>query len=245
MPWGAAIALAGTVYAADKQSDAAGDAASAGGAASQAAIEEQRRRDAQYQQNIQPYLTMGTNALGTIGALNAGDIGAFRADPGYQFRMDQSLKGLDRTAAAQGSVSGGGADADRIALAGGLADQGYSDYYSRLMNLATMGQNAAVGAGSMGQQSASNIGNLLGQGAAAQGAGAIGSANAWSNAASGLAGLAGQYMGARQSSYGQPSSWGAPAGGSMSSGAGGSGMSYTAPTTSTGGNWMNAYGYGG
>lgn len=233
MPWGVAIAAAGTIYSANKQAGAAGDAASAQQAAADAAVAEQRAARQQFQQNITPYLSAGTGALGTLQALQAGDFGSFVEDPGRQFMLTQGLQGLDRTAAARGSLSGGGADADRIALASGLADQSYSDYYNRLYNLATMGQNAAVGAGSMGMQSASNIGNLLGQGAAAQGAGAIGSANAWSNAAGGLAGLAGQYFGGRSQA--------AP----MASGGGGSGMSYTAPTSSTGGNWMNAYGYGG
>lgn len=239
MPFGiaaAGLAAGAAIYGANKQAGAAKDAGAAGLAASQAAIEEQRAAREQFQRNIAPYLTSGTGALGTIGALNAGDFSAFQASPDYQFRMDQSLQGLDRTAAAQGGVSGGGADADRIALAGGLASGEYNNFYNRLYNLAALGQNAAVGAGSMGQQTASNIGNLLGQGAAAQGNAAIGSANAWSNAAGGLAGLAGQYIGSRQTSYQQPT---------LGMGTGGSGMAYTAPTTSTGGNWMNAYGYGG
>lgn len=198
---GAALVAGATIYSANRSAGAAGDAADAQSAASQAAIEEQRRRDAQYQQNIAPYLASGTGALGTIGALNAGDFGSFTQSPDYQFAMTQGLQGLDRTAAARGGVSGGGADADRIAFASGLASQNYGDYYNRLYNLATLGQNAAVGAGSQGQQSASNIGNLLGQGAAAQGAGAIGQANAWGNAIGGLAGLAGQYAGGQRSPY--------------------------------------------
>lgn len=198
MPWGALIVAGGTYLAGQQQAGAAEDAAGLGYDAAMAGVKEQEAARQQFQQNIAPYLTVGTGALGTLQALQAGDFGSFVEDPGRQFMLQQGLQGLDRTAAARGSLSGGGADADRIALASGLADQSYSDYYNRLYNLATMGQNAAVGAGSMGMQSASNIGNLLGQGAAAQGAGAIGSANAWSNAIGGLSGLAGQYFGGRQ-----------------------------------------------
>lgn len=234
MPWGLAVTAAVGLYGANKQAGAAKEAGKAGQAAADAGIAEQRAAREQFQQNISPYLQSGAGALGTIGALNAGDFGSFTQSPDYQFAMTQGLQGLDRTAAARGGVSGGGADADRIAFASGLASQNYGDYYNRLYNLATMGQNAAVGAGSQGQQSASNIGSLLGQGAAAQGAGAIGQANAWSNAASGLAGLAGQYFGSRGQS--QPA---------IGVGSGGTGLTYTAPTSSTGGSWMNAYGYGG
>lgn len=191
---GAVIAAGATAYAANRQSAAAKDAAGAGRDASNAAIAEQRAAREQY---ITPYSNAGIGALGQLQALNAGDFSSFQESPDYQFRFDQGLQGLDRSAAARGAVNAGGTDADRIAYGQGQASQAYGDYYNRIFNLAQMGQQA----GSAGVGVASNIGNYLGQGAAAQGMGSIGSANAWSNAAGGLAGLAGQYMGGRQSGY--------------------------------------------
>ena len=39
----------------------------------------------------------------------------------------------------------------------GVANQGFGTYYNRLMNLTTMGQNAAAGVGSQGSKAAENI----------------------------------------------------------------------------------------
>src|SRR5690606_37533512 len=92
----------------------------------------------------------------------------------------------------------------------GLASQEYGNQWARLMGVAGMGQNAAVGAGSMGQQSANALSGLhgnIGQAGAGQ---AINSANAWGNALTQLAGAATQYGASRQSAYQQPiNSWGA------------------------------------
>jgi hypothetical protein len=54
--------------------------------------------------------------------------------------------------------------------------------YNRLSSLLGVGENAAAGVGNMGVQATSNIGNTLTSGAAAQAAGTIGSANAYSGA---------------------------------------------------------------
>jgi hypothetical protein len=53
-----------------------------------------------------------------------------------------------------------------------------SDQYNRLSGLVGLGENASAGVGNAGLQTASNAGNLLTSGAAAQAAGTIGSANA-------------------------------------------------------------------
>lgn len=208
----AAVAAAGTAYAANKQAGAAKDAARAGQNGAQAGLDYQRERDAVFDQNISPYLGLGQSGVSQLQALLAGDMSGFKADPGYQFRFDESLKGLDRSAASRGGLFSGGHQADVIDRVSGMASQEYGNYWNRLMGVAGMGQNAAVGAGNLGQQSANNASNLYGQMGQAQANGAIGSANAWSNAASGLAGIAGSYFGNRGSSYQQPQSggqWGA------------------------------------
>lgn len=203
---GAALAAGATIYGAKKQGDAAKDAARSGQQAAQLGIDEQRAAREQFQQNIQPYLGAGSSALARMEALNNGDFSSFKASPDYQFAFDQGLKGLDRSAAANGGLYSGGADADRIAFGQGLATQNYSNFYNRLSDIARMGQGSAVGAGQLGQGSASAIGNLAGAGAAAAGAGAAGSANATSSGLAGLAGIAGQLagnLGNRRSSYGE------------------------------------------
>jgi len=198
---GAAIAAGATIYSAKKQGDAAKSAANSASRSAQAGIAEQQAAREQFQQNIQPYLGAGTNALGQMQALNSGDFSSFKQSPDYQFALDQGLNAINRSAAATGGLRSGGNSVDLTKFGQGLATQNYSNYYNRLAGLASMGQNAAVGAGSLGQQSANAIGNLYGQQGAAAGAGAINSANAQANGLAGLANIANQYAANRQSSY--------------------------------------------
>lgn len=210
--WGAALVAAGSAYAANKQAKGAKEAAKLGNQGAQAGIDEQRRQFDIFQGNIQPYLGAGTDALSQLQALNAGDYSGFNESPDYRFAYDQGLQALDRSAAAGGALYSGGADADRIAFGQGLASQQYNNYYNKISDLARLGQNSAVGAGSLGQSSANAISGLYGQMGQNNANAAIGSANAWSNGIAGIAGAIGQYAGSRQSSYQPPSysgNWGA------------------------------------
>lgn len=122
--------------------------------------------------------------------------------PGYQFALQQGMQGINNSSAAKGlgMSSANMRDAGRFAT--GLADQTYGDQFnralstyqtnyngaannaSRLAGVVQMGQNAAAGVGNQGLQTAMNSGNLLTSGAAAQGAGMMGSANAMNSALS-------------------------------------------------------------
>lgn len=227
----AVVAGAATVYSANRQSAAAGDAADAQRDAANLGIGEQRRQFDTFQQNIQPYLGIGQTGIdGLNGLLN--DPNSIEQSNAYKFRFDQGLTGLDRSAAAKGGLYGGGHSADLLSYGQGMASQEYGNQWNRLMGLANMGQNSAVGAGQLGQQSANSISGLYGQQGSAAANGAINSANAWSGAASGLAGIAGQYLGQRQSSYApqQQSQWGAFAPNQSSGG-------YAGLGPSNGSNW--------
>lgn len=201
MPWGVAVAAVVGAVAQDRASDKAADAAKGGANAS---IAEQRAARQWYEQNASPYIDAGSDALMQLRRLNAGDMSSFYETPDYVVARDQGLRGLDRSLAARGGLNAGGADADRMAFASNLATQNYGQYYNRLANLASMGQNAVAQTGTGIQNTASNIGNALMSGANAQAAGYINSANAYSNALGQLGGAYGQYMGGRQSAYQQP-----------------------------------------
>lgn len=200
--WGLAIAAGATLVAADMQGDTARDAANASRDAGNAGIAEQRAAREQFQNNINPYLETGGQFNSVLARLAAGDQSAFKESPGYQFRFDQGMQGLDRNAAAQGNYRSGGTDADRLRFAQGLASDEYNTFFNQNMQGAQLGANAAVGAGNMGQASANSISSLYGQMGNASANGIIGAANANSNAIGSLAGLAGQYAGNRKSGYG-------------------------------------------
>lgn len=193
MPWGIAAAAVVGAYSANQQSKAAKAAAKQGVAGQMASAEEYRRYN-------QPYYDAGTSALTRLEKLNAGDFSAFEQSPDYKWALSQGIEGINRGAASRGALNSGGTDVDLLRYGQGLASQNYSNYYARLAQLAGMGQSSAQGLGGSASNAAANIGALNAQGT-------IGSQNAWSNYASQLGGLLGQYQGQqgfgnnRQSTY--------------------------------------------
>jgi hypothetical protein len=112
---------------------------------------------------------------------SAGDFGSlmkdfsaadFQADPGYAFRMQESLKALQRSAAAKGTVLSGGTQREIARYAQDLASQEYQNAYNRfqanratrfnqLASISGLGQTTATQLGQLGSESATNIGNLI------------------------------------------------------------------------------------
>jgi hypothetical protein len=159
MPWGIAAAAVVGAYSANQQSKAAKGAANAQTRAADAATEEQRRQFDLTRQDQQPWMQAGQNALTQMQALNSGDFSSFKESPDYQFAFNQGLQGLDRSAAARGSLLSGGHSADVLQLAGGIASQNYGNFYNRLAGLSGTGQTTATNLGSLGANMAGNIGN--------------------------------------------------------------------------------------
>lgn len=113
----------------------------------------------------------------------------FEADPGYQFRMDEGMRGVEDGAAARGGLLSGAALKAIQKYGQGLASQEYGNAYNRftsdqtnqynkLMGLVGAGQGSATqtanAAGAFGQSQANN---LIGAGNA-QASGIMGGANA-------------------------------------------------------------------
>src|ERR1051326_3285967 len=103
----------------------------------------------------------------------------FKVDPGFQFRLDEGNKALQRSAAARGSLYSGGPLKALDRYSQGLASQEYDSAYNRFMNdrsqrfnqlasLAGLGQTANGQIAQVGMNAANNIGqNVLGAGSAA------------------------------------------------------------------------------
>ncbi|UZB05543.1 hypothetical protein OM948_08840 [Xanthomonas citri pv. fuscans] len=189
MSWGAvagaAVSVVGGVIANNKNKKANGQAQSAA--------------DANYYantQNMQPYLNAGTGALNQLAQLNAGNYSSFQESPDYQFALQQGIQGLDRSAAARGSLYSGGQQADLMQFGQGLASQQYNNYYNKLASLAGMGQSAASALAGVGNTYANATANNAYQGAANSNALTGLLTGVGSNLASNI-----NYGGGRQSSY--------------------------------------------
>lgn len=155
----AALGLAVTAYGAYKQNKAAKDGANAVQGAANSATAEQARQYDQSRQDNMPWLQAGQNALSRLEGASAGNFDSFKASPDYQFTFDQGLKGLERGASARGGLYSGGADADRMQFGAGLASQQFGDWWNRQAGLANVGQTAASGLASLGQNYANAAGN--------------------------------------------------------------------------------------
>lgn len=186
---GGYIAGQGAQNAAQTQADAAAYAADL-----QYKQYKQQRKDAE------PWRNAGVDALGRIQG-QMGDFNRdfsmqeFQEDPGYQFRMAEGQKALERSAAARGGLNSGRTMKELARYSQGVASDEYQNAYNRynadrdrrfnrLASLAGIGQTANQQVSQAGQNFANQAGSAAMQGANAQAAGMVGQANAWNNAIS-------------------------------------------------------------
>ena len=147
---------------------------------------------------------------GEKGYLNkAYDPASYKEDPGYQFRLSEGIKALDRSASAKGNLLSGSALKGITQFGQDMGSQEYSNAYNRYMSerdrkynqvsaIAGFGPAANSGATQSGQSYAGNAGDLLMGNAATQGNAGMKIANIrstmYKDYASG-AGEAAQYFG--------------------------------------------------
>lgn len=129
------------------------------------------------QAGVQPYMTAGGGALETLAnLLQKPQQYQYQADPGYQFRLAEGNKAIQRLGAAQGASGGGGMTKALAQYNSGLASQEYGAGFNRFMqqqqqrqsgltNLATMGQRAGEYAGELGLRGSTFNAGLGTQGA--------------------------------------------------------------------------------
>lgn len=176
-------------------------AKSAGKSQAGAAREAAALQNEQFQQTREdqlPYREAGVRALGKLES--AADytpfgMSQFQADPGYGFRLSEGQKALERSAAARGGLISGGALKAATRYGQDMGSQEYTNAFNRyqterqarlgpLQSLAGVGQSSVNQLGSLGAANAANVGNLMTGGAAAQAAGQVGSANAYTQGVS-------------------------------------------------------------
>jgi hypothetical protein len=167
-------------------SGAAREAANTSAAANDRALALQQRMYEEGVARKQPMLAAGNNALAQMQSGAFAQPEAFRfgkgdlvLDPGYEYELGESIRALQRTAAARGNLLSGGTlkavsedarqranrgfnDAYNRALTGYNANVARSNTgYNRLAGLAGIGQTAGTQIGTAGQNYAANAGNLM------------------------------------------------------------------------------------
>ena len=162
------------------------------GAAQQAADISQQQYE-QTRQDLAPWRAAGEQALNKLIPLSEYQkfgMDQFQQDPGYAFRLSEGQKTLDRSAAARGGLISGAALRAAGRYGQEMGSQEYQNAFNRyqiernaqlapLQSLAGVGQTTATQLGQTGAANAANVGNYLTGGAAAQAAGQVGMANAF------------------------------------------------------------------
>ncbi len=122
-----------------------------------------------------------------------------QVNPLVSFLRQEGFEDIQEQAAAQGRLRSGGTLQDltrfNTQLASTVVPQLQQQRFNQLFNLLGLGSNVAAGQGTAQLQTASNIGNLLGNVGQAQAAGALGQGQAIQSGISGLAGIFGAQQG--------------------------------------------------
>lgn len=167
--------------AANKSSKAANNAAKTQAAAADRANEQAQSQFEQTREDYKPWREAGGLALSKMGYLtgdNTQPAYDWQTDPGYEFRLAEGEKGINRAAAARGGFNSGGALKDLSRFNSNLASQEYGNAWNRLAGLAGLGQTATSQLAQLGQGYSQMYGaNETGKGNALA-AGQVGAANA-------------------------------------------------------------------
>lgn len=142
--------------------------------------------------DMAPYLKAGQGALANMQNPNA-----FMKSPGYQFRLDQGINGVNTDKAVNGLLRSGGALKAVDSYNQNFASNEFNNWWQQQSGLAGMGlQSEGITANAM-----TNEGNLMTGNAAVQGNADINYANMFSK-------FAGNVLGGVQGQYGGGSSYG-------------------------------------
>lgn len=137
------------------------------------------------------------NLLGLGGAAaQKAAISGIEQSPYFQATAKQGESAILQNASATGGLRGGNTQGALAQFRPQLLNQLVQQQYQNLGGITSLGQNSAAQTGNAGMQSASNIGNLLAQGGSAQAGGIIGAQNSQNQLIGNLVGLGGAAIGA-------------------------------------------------
>ncbi len=116
----------------------------------------------QLREDQAPYRRAGRRAVTELDKmLLDGDYSGFEASPGYQFRLDEGTKAMNRSAAAQGLLNSGPQMKALTRYGQDYASNEFNNYTNRLSALAGLGQTATQATGNAGQSAANNQSNFI------------------------------------------------------------------------------------
>lgn len=189
------VGAGATMYAGSKAAKAQKNAANQ-------QIAEQRRQYDQDRADWAPWRQTGESALARLNAemTAGGPTDAFKATPGYGFRLSEGMKAIERNAAARGRLTSGATLKALQERGEGLADDEYGQWWNRNAGLAGVGQAATAATSQAGQNATNNITSAIGQAGQAR---ASSYANTGSAVNSGINNVLAAYLYQRGGGFGQ------------------------------------------
>lgn len=163
--------------------NASKSAARAQADASRRATDVQERMYQQSRDDLAPWREKGVEALNKYSdiVLN-NNLAGFKADPGYQFRLSEGQKAMDRLQAQRGNFLSGEAYKEMERYSQDYASGEFQNVLNRYGAIAGIGQTATQQTGALGAQSAAGQAASIQNQGAAVASGKVGAANAYSNA---------------------------------------------------------------
>lgn len=126
-----------------------------------------------------PYMDAGKGAMGNLqnqyADLLSGNVQNklgenYKESPGYQFKLQEALRGGNAAAAAGGRAGTPMAQQQQMGIANGLASQDYGDYIKNQIGLYGQGLSGNEGLNQMGFDANKGYADMLGQNLSQQGA---------------------------------------------------------------------------
>ena len=183
--WVAGAIVVGAVGGALVSSSAAKSAASTQAEAARQAGDTQLQMFEEGREDTAPWREAGVNALKTLTEKIAAGPGQYKESPGYQFRLGEGTKAIERSAAARGNLLSGATGKALTRFGQDYATGDYqnflANYYASLnpyQSLSGVGQTTAGQTAALGTQTGANIGATTIAAGQAQAGGTIGQANA-------------------------------------------------------------------
>jgi hypothetical protein len=180
----AAAGIAGAIAKANAEAEAAKEQTNS----ANKAMDQQKEMWQQQRADQAPWLQAGQQSLAQLMAqMNKPfDPSMVANDPGYQFRLAEGQKALERSAAARGGLNSGAFMKGLDRYSQGLASDEYQNAWgrnqaglNRLAQLAGVGQASAQNLGALGSQNATNMNQLYAALGNAAAAGKIAQGDAW------------------------------------------------------------------
>lgn len=207
MSWGMVAVAGATLVGSVVQSNAAKKAAASQSGAADKASQAQLEQYYQTREDQQPWMEVGGQSIRTIGdLLKSGEMypnftGAdLTSEPGYEFRLAEGNKAINRAAKARGTYMGPSTVKELLRYGQDYASGEYQNAFNRdltnkttkfnmLSGAAGTGQTAANTLATAGTNTANNVGQLMTGAANARGAATIAGGNAFAGGANTIGGF--------------------------------------------------------